>query len=550
MEIVQASDCVLKRRREGGAFMRRLAIAAILVGAEIACALPSQASEVAVSAGVAFAHTTNIFRDTSATKIPPKSEEPLHSVEALIKGVPADQQHCKSLVTALWLRVDGRNFCVRYWVARPIGASTDNAMVVLPGDIGKWRRGEIALADNALSVSNASLQRQVEVLSGMYSGFGVVIGRPGTFGSSGNHLWDRGQLLEIKVIGAALDALKERYGTKRFHLVGHSGGGLTAAGLAQSRSDLGCVVMASASVSLKTSQRDAGFPLPNKHVFYDPIEHVSAIKHRPDLRMIVLSDLNDKVVSFRSQQEFVERVRAHRLPILQVMAAAADKKSHDLHGHGMRLAVECARGIEEPALIARHQTTTPIARTSDVSLLNRSPTLTTSEERTFEGRAVLYEDDASIPEGRRFEGLARWHDGGEGSGTRGYVYIPERALSLTLTLVKGGNQPITARPALEMRFYLRADFPFGGIGNIQGLLTRVAEHTPGIRVPGIVTPDPFHGTFRFEAGTTREEAQRNTQFLQEHAWLSIPIIYNNGGRAVLSIEKRDAGKRTFESTLR
>jgi len=48
------------------------------------------------------------------------------------------------------------------------------------------------------------------------------------------------------------------------------------------------------------------------------------------------SDPSDKIVSFRSQREFVERVRATGVPVLHVTARAKDKHSHDLHAHGVR----------------------------------------------------------------------------------------------------------------------------------------------------------------------------------------------------------------------
>ena len=66
------------------------------------------------------------------------------------------------------------------------------------------------------------------------------------------------------------------------------------------------------------------------------------MKQRPGLRLFVVSDRNDKIVSYRSQLEFVERVKAHNLPITHVTATATDKDSHGLFAHGHRLAVDCA----------------------------------------------------------------------------------------------------------------------------------------------------------------------------------------------------------------
>jgi hypothetical protein len=161
---------------------------------------------------------------------------------------------------------------------------------------------------------------------------------------------------------AALDALKGQYGFKRFHLVGQSGGGHNVAGLVQMRGDIGCAAISSGPISLRSSMRDRGYPIVGKHPFYDPIEHVNAMRQRPDVHLFVVSDRNDKFVSYRSQLEFVERVKAHNLPITHVIAAATDKDHHGLFVHGHRLAVDCARNLEAERAwaISKDTTTTTV----------------------------------------------------------------------------------------------------------------------------------------------------------------------------------------------
>jgi len=81
-------------------------------------------------------------------------------------------------------------------------------------------------------------------------GHTLPIGRLGAYGSSGDHR-KRRTLLEIRVVMAALDEVKARYGFKRFHLAGQSGGANTVAALVQMRDDIGCAVMAAGSISVK-----------------------------------------------------------------------------------------------------------------------------------------------------------------------------------------------------------------------------------------------------------------------------------------------------------
>jgi pimeloyl-ACP methyl ester carboxylesterase len=182
--------------------------------------------------------------------------------------------------------------------------------------------GKLQLSEWARPTSDESLQKAADNGSRLYRGPYLLIARPGTFGSSGHHVKDRRTLLEIRVAMAALDALKRRYGFKRFHLVGQSGGGHTVAGLVQLRSDIGCAVITSGSISVRSLQRDSGRPLVGKHRIYDPIDHVSTMRQRPGLRLFVVSDLKDKRVSYRSQLEFVDRVKAN--PITHLTATATD----------------------------------------------------------------------------------------------------------------------------------------------------------------------------------------------------------------------------------
>ena len=41
------------------------------------------------------------------------------------------------------------------------------------------------------------------------------------------------------------------------------------------------------------------------------------------------------------------------------------------------------------------------------------------------------------------------------------------------------------------------------------------------------------------------DVQRNMQLLKERPWFDIPIVYTNGGRAILAIEKGAPGDRAF-----
>jgi dienelactone hydrolase len=281
---------------------------------------------------------------------PVADEPPLHTMQSLRDGVSIAEPECRKL-TAVWVRVDERGFCVRYWMSTA-GGTKDEATVFIHGDVNVLNAASSLL-------TAGSVQRTAHHWSRIGAAPYFAIGRLGAFGSSGNHA-DRKSRTEIKVVMAALDALKEQHKVRRFHLVGQSGGGHTVAALLQMREDIGCAVMASGGVSHKRAMRDRGLPVTGYiRDLYDPIDHVRSMQDRPGQRLFVLSDPDDRFVSFRSQREFVERVRAAGLPIVQIVATARDADHHGLESEGLRLAADCAKGIDDQALIAKYQTAQP-----------------------------------------------------------------------------------------------------------------------------------------------------------------------------------------------
>ena len=231
--------------------------------------------------------------------------------------------------------------------------------MLLHGDIGRRVKGRYVLADDDRFTAS-EVQYEARAVARIYPGYAIVLGRPGTYGSSGSHLADRRTVREVRAIAAALDGLKTRHGIKRFHFAGHSGGGHLVAALTQTRERcrLRCHHLRRPFGDDDAARRrPSGWPTPP--LFYDPIDHVAEMTARPGLRLVVVSDPDDKIVSFRSQREFVDRVEARNLPIVHITAAALDERSHNLHAHGIRLAADCAKGMDDPALVAKYQTKPP-----------------------------------------------------------------------------------------------------------------------------------------------------------------------------------------------
>ncbi len=167
-------------------------------------------------------------------------------------------------------------------------------------------------------------------------------------------------------------------------------------------------------------------------------------------------------------------------------------------------------------------------------------------------RVVLYEEDPNNPQGRQYVGSAVWHTEtvSPGSGlapeleVRADITIPERNMSVTWTLRRNTDQALPASHTIEIMFNLPADFPGGGIANVPGVLMKDSEQARGVPLAGLAVK-VTNGFFLIGLSAVDADVQRNTQLLKERPWFDIPIVYNNGGRAILALEKGPPGDRAL-----
>ena len=157
----------------------------------------------------------------------------------------------------------------------------------------------------------------------------VILARPGTYGSSGNHAHRR-QKKEFLALDAALSSLKKRYNIRNFILYGHSGGATSAAAiLTLGRNDISCAILTSGAYDLLERaerlrvMRGQGSQK-NKDITglrnpYDPLKHISGIAFNPKRRILVIGDSRDQVTPFDLQTKFAEALKTsgHHVSLLE-----------------------------------------------------------------------------------------------------------------------------------------------------------------------------------------------------------------------------------------
>jgi len=176
---------------------------------------------------------------------------------------------------------------------------------------------------------------------------------------------------------------------------------------------------------------------------------------------------------------------------------------------------------------------------------------------TVAQHAVLYEADANDPQGKRFAGSVVWRTETVSPGpglapelaVRADISIPERHMTLTWSLRRNTDKALPASHTIEIMFNLPSDFPGGGISNVPGILMKDSEEVRGMPLAGLAVK-VTNGFFLIGLNAADADMQRNLQLLKDRSWFDILIVYNNGSRAILTMEKGQPGARAFADAFK
>jgi hypothetical protein len=172
-------------------------------------------------------------------------------------------------------------------------------------------------------------------------------------------------------------------------------------------------------------------------------------------------------------------------------------------------------------------------------------------------RAVLYEEEPPPDtQGKQYIGSVVWKTETVSPGPgqppelaiRADLEIADRRMTMTMSVRRNTDKALPASHTIEIMFNLPGDFPFGGISNVPGILMKQAEQTRGAPLAGLAVK-VTSGFFLVGLSSTEADMQRNLELLKDRAWFDIPIVYNNGRRAILAVEKGTPGERAFNDAF-
>lgn len=164
-------------------------------------------------------------------------------------------------------------------------------------------------------------------------------------------------------------------------------------------------------------------------------------------------------------------------------------------------------------------------------------------------RSILYEEgDGSNGAGTASQGEVSWSIGEEenAKGVRQAVLtasakIPDRDVEITVRIKPNDDESLPASHLVEIQYKLPEGFSAGDVANVPGLVMKPTEEARGDALLGAsVKVSP--GYFWIALSNIDSERQRNMDLLRDRDWIDIPMLYDNGKRGILTLEKGDPGK--------
>lgn len=270
--------------------------------------------------------------------------------------VIVSQAQCSAMKESIWVTVSERGDCIRYYTAG-LSSSNPRAIFYIHGD-AMWSKDQ-SVVSSYKGATSASAQAKVD---GAFTDTGipvVMIGRPGLYGSSGEHS-KRRQPRELALVEAALNQIRSKHNIGDIAITGQSGGGSVAAYLAAKLPEAKCVVFTSSALSVETlkavGQTD-GYIYGDGPI-YDPAKHLDEMALAPRRRTFVIGDPKDEYARIENQRDYFDRAKKAGLDIIRMEAEG--EGHHSLDRTGWTVAGWCMKGMSAEEIerrVSAHEVT-------------------------------------------------------------------------------------------------------------------------------------------------------------------------------------------------
>lgn len=170
-------------------------------------------------------------------------------------------------------------------------------------------------------------------------------------------------------------------------------------------------------------------------------------------------------------------------------------------------------------------------------------------------RAILYEEpldaEAAAAGVVAINAAVTWRylpNGINGPEIVANVDVPERGLKVKLAIRRNIDETLPASHIVEVVVDTPGDFPGRGIRDVPRVVFKPSEDSRGQPLIG-ASARVADGFFWIALSGVDSDVRMNLGLLRERIWIDLPLVYESGQRAILTIEKGAPGERAFERAL-
>jgi hypothetical protein len=163
---------------------------------------------------------------------------------------------------------------------------------------------------------------------------------------------------------------------------------------------------------------------------------------------------------------------------------------------------------------------------------------------------MLYEEVPNNQQGMHYSGSVIWRadrtppaaGGAPGYAVIAQVSMPSRPFDMAMTIRRNLDPALPASHIIEINFSMPPNSDTGGVSDMIGVMMKPDEESPGQHLAGsrVKVRDGF---FMLGLSALDVDVRHNMDVLKAKPWFGIPVRYHNGSRAVLVIEKGEAGEK-------
>jgi hypothetical protein len=199
-------------------------------------------------------------------------------------------------------------------------------------------------------------------------------------------------------------------------------------------------------------------------------------------------------------------------------------------------------------------TTAPSPAVPDIPAFDRpAPPATTGDSATaglVAQRAIFYEQGEEGSSGRASQGAIAWERverPQDTSAITARLDLPEQGATVTLTFTRNSDPALPASHLIEIE--VEGEAGLGGpIQRVPALVLKPSEQARGQALAGAAVPVTDR-LFWIALSDDPDQVGRNISLLRDGSWFDMPIMFEDGQRALLTFEKGIPGDRVFETVL-